>query len=84
MTGKYSSIFITAAVAVTVAVGCGGEYKPPTFKDVEEVKFSAIAYEPLWNWASKIIRVHCCPEKFYHKVSCSKVSASGTHAGAVG
>lgn len=57
MTGKYSSIFITAAVAVTVAVGCGGEYKPPTFKDVEEVKFSAIAYEPLWNWASKIIRV---------------------------
>ena len=28
--------------------------------------------------------IHCCPEKFYHKVSCSKVSASGTHAGAVG
>lgn len=61
MTGKYSSIFITAAVAVTVAVGCGGNssdsYKPPTFKDVGEVKFSLVAYEPLWNWASKIIRV---------------------------
>ena len=27
---------------------------------------------------------HCCPEKFYHKVSCSTELASGTLTGSVG
>lgn len=61
MTGKYSSIFITAAVAVTVAVGCGGNssdsYKPPTFKDVEEVKFSLISNEPINNMGTGILLI---------------------------
>ena len=28
--------------------------------------------------------IHCCPEKFYHKVGCSTEPASGTLTGVVG
>ena len=28
--------------------------------------------------------IHCCPEKFYHKVGCSTEPASGTQTGVVG
>lgn len=61
MMGKYSSIFITAAVAVTVAVGCGGNssdsYKPPTFKEVGEVKFSLISNKPINNMGTGILLI---------------------------
>ena len=30
------------------------------------------------------IGLHCCPEKFYHKVGCSTEPASGTLTGVVG
>ncbi len=30
------------------------------------------------------IGIHCCPEKFYHKVGCSTEPASGTLTGVVG
>lgn len=29
-------------------------------------------------------QIHCCPEKFYHKVGCSTEPASGTLTGVVG
>ena len=31
-----------------------------------------------------IVLIHCCPEKFYHKVGCSTEPASGTLTGVVG
>ena len=31
-----------------------------------------------------IVKYHCCPEKFYHKVGCSTEPASGTQTGVVG
>lgn len=52
-------------------------------KPLPDSKYT-IAVDGKNSGASFFVKDHCCPEKFYHKVSCSKVSASGTHAGAVG
>lgn len=66
---------------------------PNSFAQSSKPKRATIKYENGVKYVGEIrkvspkgfiIRKHCCPEKFYHKVGCSTEPASGTLTGVVG